>query len=352
MSMNNQPSENVKEILLSASKSQDLLDEFKYSLPERYKMFLINYFEYYKKKQYKNAKFFLTTLELILTAIGAALGFFFIYYETNNVVQYVVWIAYILVFVCVGLTNKLIPTDENILYLEGVKIKLLNLTERLATEVALFSLLDQTTVKDDYTVIEKISKFVPEINEMSPEANLVIDSSLKTTQAISNPRDTNIIISQMKIEPSIIDQLNDAIKQIVELSGNIFEGRDFSAKLYLRVIKVKDSKEVEFLVPFARYAPQTDSSRKPFGSSWVKARGNPAVVWESLEKGSSIHEVNNDSFSYYKSLFSICLPGRIGVLALTSNHENAFIDKQDNWAVKSLALSSRIIFLRLLKIND
>jgi hypothetical protein len=347
----------ITSILKESSKADELTSEFELSLPERYKRFLIDYVDNYKKNKPNRLKFILYGIELFLAALGAALGFFIIYSGNGDGIKLVIWIAYIILFVAIGLIIKLIPSDNNVFYLEATKIRLLNLSERLATEVALFSLLEQTTEEDDEKIIEQTSALVPNYNEFEQKYQKVIQLCQDTNKVFSDPRETNIVIKKLNVDEEIIQKLNGAIRQIVELCGHIFASRDFSAKLYLRVIKdTEKNQNIEMLIPFAKFPASTNADKGIFGNGWVKARGNPSLVWECLEKGQTIHSPSKKDFKtntvYYNSLLAICLPGRIGVLALTSNTENAFKDKYDDWVIKSLSLSSRIIFLRLLSINE
>jgi hypothetical protein len=348
--------DNITDILKESAKADDLTKEFETSLPERYKRFLIKYIDNHEKSAPNRLRFILNGIELFMAAIGAALGFFILYAGANDKVKFVVWVSYIILFVAIGLIIRLIPNDSERFYLEASKIRLLNLSERLATEVALFSLLDQTTVEDDESVISKISELVPDYKDFDEETKKVVDACQDSNKVYSDPRDTNVIIKDLKLENDNISKLNGAIRQIVELCGHIFASRDFSAKLYLRGSKLNDKGDkIEILIPFAKFPSNSGQKKGVFGSSWVKARGNPSLVWECLEKGQVIHSVKEDfktQTAYYNSLLAICLPGRIGVLALTANSEDAFKDKYDNWVIKSLALSSRIIFLRLLEINE
>ena len=95
---------------------------------------------------------------------------------------------------------------------------------------------------------------------------------------------------------------------------------------------------------FSKY-PMTESNR--YGTSWVKARGNPSSVWQCLENSNYIDRPL--SGPYYESLFAVCLPGRIGVLAFTGPRPDTFVGKVDKSTAKALAFASRQLVLEALK---
>lgn len=348
-------SETVKKILHDSSKAEELAGEFETTLPERYKRFVMEFIERRDDKKPRRFRTILLTIELGLGAIGASLGFFIIYSGAAKEVELVVWSSYIFLVVIVGLTTRLIPDDAQQYYLEASKIRLINLAERLAAEVALFGLIDQPVVDDDESVIQKISDKVPAIESMDMDVQTKVLACQDSSKVFFDPRETNVLIKELNISGEAASHLQNSIRQIVELCGHLFAGRDFSAKLYLRSVKEFNGKKIESLVSFAKFPVDAQGPRGTYGSSWIKARGNPSIVWDCLEKGRPIHGTQKDfsSFTaYYSSVLAICLPGRIGVLSLTANQENAFKDKDDDWVVKSLAVPTRTVILKILGINE
>jgi hypothetical protein len=345
-------SETVKRILKEASKADDLSAEFEVSLLERYKRNLVNFKQQYGIGQLAHLRTFLTGVQLVLGAIGTAMGFFLIQSKIGNEIKFTVWIAYVIIFVLVGLVIKFIPENIHHFHLEDAKLRLLNLSERFAAELILFDLIEReqirTTVADDKGIIRKISDCVPSLESLDEQMQSKIRLCQDSSKVFENPRETNVRIKNLKLNPEVAARLQDATHQIVELCGHIFAGRDYTAKIYLRSIDNFNGAEIEILVSFAKYP---SSAQDPYGSSWVKVRGNPSIVWECLERGLPVCKPAPDFDSYYASVLAICLPGRIGVLALTSSQEEAFKDKDDEWTLRALAVATRVLVLKSLQIE-
>lgn len=343
-------SETVGRILTEASKADELGAEFQTSLLERYKRFLIRFSSRYKTGQSNRLRLYLWSIQVLFGVLGGGLGFFLIYFGFEDKVKLVVWIAYMILVVVVAITVKLIPDDITNFSLEAEKLRLLNLSERLAAELVLFDLIEkeQIITGDDKQIIKKISEKVPPLESLEEEIKSKIRACQDTAKVFSSSRETNVSIKELELDQEIAARLQDATRQIVELCGHIFAGRDYTAKIYLRCIKDFEESKVEILTSFAKYP---SSAQNPYGSSWVKARGNPSIVWDCLEKGQSVHKTDKGLSPYYTAVLAICLPGRIGVLALTSSSENAFKDKDDEWAVRALAVATRALVLRALKIE-
>ena len=348
-------SETVQKIIKDSSHAEDLASEVQVSLPERYKRFLIRFIETYERKNPKKIQYILHAMELVLAGLGASLGFLLIYVDFDVTAQLAIWISYIVLYAFVGFTIRVIPNDSYEYYLEASKIRLVNLAERLAAQVALFNLIDRTKVEDDLAVIDAISEKVYDLNQVDQITKSQILACQNTAKTFFDPRETNIVIPPPLIDDSTAEKLQDIVRQIVDLCGNLFAGRDYNAKLYLRAIKKLDNHNIEVLTPFAKFPFTGPGIRGTYGSSWLKARGNPSKAWECIERGQTIHATSQNfgtSTAYYSASLSICLPGRIGVLAITSTQENAFNNKFDDWVVKSLSIPTRNLVLNILGISE
>jgi hypothetical protein len=348
-------SETVQKIISDSSHAEDLANEVQISLPERYKRFLIRFIEKYESKDPKKIQYTLYALELVLAGLGASLGFLLIYIELEKVAQLAIWISYIIIYVLVGFTIKIIPNDSYEYYLEASKIRLVNLAERLAAQVALYNLIDRTKADDDLTTIAAISEKVFDLNQLDEATKKQILACQNKAKTFTDPRETNVVIPPPLIDEDSAEKLQDIVRQIVELCGNLFAGRDYNAKLYLRANKKLGNDDIELLTPFAKFPFTGPGVRGTYGSSWLKARGNPSKAWECIEKGQTVHATTKNFgtyTAYYSASLSICLPGRIGVLAITSNQENAFENKYDEWVIKSLSVPTKHLVLGILEISE
>lgn len=349
----------IREILNSASKADNLNYNFHLSITERYKNFLIKYVAENEKNKSKTAATILNAIEVILTISGSCLGVYLAFAKLGEIEQVIVWSIYAIASFLVFITIKQIPTDNNVLNSEATKINLLNLSERLATEVALFSLLDNFTDDDDNQTISKISQLVPEVDNLNDVAKQKILTSLSPSFTVTDTRDSlEISVPNLKISEEVANKLNKALEQIVELSSTIFACKDLRAKIYFKVEKKINDKEIKLLVPFARYGPWAPKyERNPNGTTWIYNRSNHIKAWDALDKGHPIdfNERRNTKLTamgdYYDSLLAINLPGGVGVLVLTSDHKDTFENKYDSWITKALAVSTATIALKILDIS-
>jgi len=226
------------------------------------------------------------------------------------------------------------------------RLKLVNLCERLSAKTALFDLLPALETEDDDQIIELLSGRVPELGSLDQQSRGIIEKCQNSSTTFDSSRETNIPISDLQLSNSEREAVEDLTRQLVVLAGYMFGGKDFTAKLYLRVKKAFLNRESEMLVAFSKF-PLSGSNK--YGSSWVKARGNPATVWQCLENSSYVlRQLHGE---YYESVFAVCLPGRIGVLAFTGPRADSFDGKVDKSTAKALAFASRQLLLESLKGN-
>jgi len=203
---------------------------------------------------------------------------------------------------------------------------------------------------DEHKIINQLSEYIPEYETLSEEDKRTIQNCLDSDIIFDDSRETNISLENLDIDNRTAERLNRATKEIVDLCTYIFAGGSFTAKLYLRTKMEIDNKEgIEVLTSFTKYPAPSD---RPRGSSWVKARGNPSIVWEALENSHPNHVQEEGIGDYYNSVLAIPLPGRIGVLAITSDRIDAFVEKDDELSVRALAVASRANALQALEISD
>jgi len=252
----------------------------------------------------------------------------------------------------VGMTIRIVPSELKLLNERVTRIRLINLCERLAGQLALFDLIYDESFKnrDEGRIIYNLSKNLPLFDSLTEKDKQTIHKCLDDGQIFEYSRETNISLDPLEISDEAVDRLNRATKEIVDLCPYIFTGGNFTAKLYLRTeMEVCDDKKVEVLTSFTKYPAPSD---RPRGSSWVKARGNPSIVWQALEDSQPKHIAEQNLGEYYDSVLAIPLPGRIGVLAITSDRINAFVDKDEGISVRALAVASRANALQALGISE
>ncbi len=340
----------VNKILSASSKSDDFSSQISTPPLERYKNFLISFLDNYENKDPLKFQRYLLIIEIVLTAIGSGIGFFLIFAGANDYIKLTVWICFIILIIIVRITIKLIPKDIDTYYIEAAKLRLINLCERLAAEVALFDLIYDSDYEDNYEVIQAISSYLPDLNTLDEQSKQILKNCINETKVFENSRETNIRIPKLNLDEEIIKLLHESTHKIVDLCRYLFAGHDFTAKIYLRTLTQFEEKDVEILTSFSKYPVDMMSSKNIFGTSWVKARGNPSIIWKCLESGKTQHVKKENMGRYYDSTLTMCLPGRIGVLALASRNINAFESKYDEWVEKSLIIATQVLVHKSLAI--
>ena len=345
-------SDKVQEILSGASQSDDVSHEFDSSVLERYQTLLLDIRRKIGGQRFGQVQAGFKVIEILLLAMGALLGFALSFEFLDTSTKILVWAFYLTLLFFVGLTIRLVPDELKLLNEKVTRIRLVNLCERLAGQLALFDLIYDNNLKnsDEGRIIYSLSKNLPSFDSLSEEDKETIYRCLDNSRIFEDSRDTNISLDDLEIKDESADRLDRAVKEIVDLCPYIFTGGTFTAKLYLRTeMDVPDNGYVEVLTSFAKYPAPSD---RPRGSSWVKARGNPSIVWQALEDSQPKHVQEQNLGEYYDSVLAIPLPGRIGVLAITSDRINAFVDKDDEISVRALAVASRANALQALGISE
>ncbi|WP_152422712.1 hypothetical protein [Natrialba taiwanensis] len=345
-------SDQAKEILSKVSQSDDVAHEFDSSVLQRYQDLLLEFRRQAGGQRFGQLQAGLRVIEAVLVASGALLGFILSLQILDPVTSVIIWVVYIFLLSLVILTIRLIPKELRLLNEKATRIRLVNLCERLAGQLALFNLIydEESRNRDEEKIIEQLSENLPKYEDVSNKDQKTIQKCLKRENIFNDSRETNISLNKLNIGDKAAKRLNRATKEIVDLCPYIFTGGTFTAKLYLRTrMDLDNDEQVEVLTSFTKYPAPSD---RPRGSSWVKARGNPSIVWEALENSRPKHVQEEGIGEYYDSVLAIPLPGRIGVLAITSDRIDAFVDKDDELSVRALAVASRANALQALEIGD
>lgn len=338
--------ESLKDILRSNSEAEEISEEFESSLLYRFRNLLYSFGGLANVDRLAQLRISIKLVIFVYSLVGGIFGLLTTLYldEWPATALYTIWAIYLLTAIFVFLTGQLIPQgieqfDERI-----KRLKLVNLSERLAAKTALFDLLPESETDDDENVISKISEKVPDLEKLEREDQLRIRRSMDVKATFDSSRETNINISGLNLTNVEQTKLEDITRHLVTLAEFMFGGKDFSAKLYLRARKLYEESNTEILVAFSKF-PLSGSNR--YGSSWVKARGDPASVWQCLENSNYI--VKPLHGDYYESPFAVCLPGRIGVLAFTGPQRDTFDSNVDKSTAKALAFASRQLVLEALR---
>jgi hypothetical protein len=332
----------VREILKNNSQVENILNEFEKSETQRYRDIIFNYMK--KHNTYLSFRNKLLVIQVAIPIFGSIFAIFAP--GLDLWVKFLILFIYLMISLLVFWIVKVLPEDFDKFNQEVTRLKLVNLSERLASKMALFDKIYEEEPEEDTSFLEKVSDFVKlEINSMSESQKNMIRRCINPSSRFENSRDTNITIPTEVINLSNISKkkFEQITYEISSLAEYMFGGKGYSAKLYLRISKKYEDNEVELLTSFSRFPLKNG---KDNGTSWIKTRGNPSIVWECLERGGyKIAHTNERAELYYNSVLAICLPGRIGILALHADHKEAFDGKMDKTTYNLLALSTRQLVL-------
>ena len=337
---------NIEEILKQNAKLEDIEDNYNKNSFSMWKKLANKWLK--DSKTYNKFKSFLFATQIFVS--GASIMVVILVREIHTMwMALLVWMGYALINVFVSLVYRYYPDDYENLSKEVKEIKLIALTERLAAKLALFERLNEHDVKDDREIIEQISYRVKDFNELSDDITEVIKRSIDPNARFTTSRDTNITLEMEDYELTTREKvdLNNVTKVISEIAQKLFGGKGYSAKLYLRVIKNYNNEDVEVLVPFSRFP-----TKENFGSSWIKSRGNLSSVWECLERGEDKVVDFSKEDLYYKSILTICLPGRIGVITVHNEETEFFLGNVHSLDYKALSMATKQMIMEALQINS
>jgi len=341
----------IKAILKESSRAIGMSYDGPFSLITRYDNLVTKFIESYDFAKGKSATIWLLIIEICLIASGAVLGIVLSHDKLPWSAKVLISVLYIIVTVIVVSTGRIVSRTVETSSTAVDHTRMMALCERLAAEVTLLTMAGDIERKDNETAISTISKFVPELSTLSPTNQNKIVDCLDPSSYFETSRGTNVIFDNLNLKDEMLHKLMEMTRGIVDLAYYLFGEHRLSAKVYLRAKKVFEGQEVQILVSFSKFPAGVRSAysgpKATFGSSWVKARGNPSIVWQCLESGQPIN-ISKEFDATYKSVYAICLPGRIGVLAITSPEHNAFDSKIDQWVEKALAYSTENLINRVL----
>ncbi|UED72219.1 hypothetical protein [Brevibacillus sp. DP1.3A] len=335
----------IKDILIENSKALSLESEFESNSLNKWNKVVLKWLR--DKKQYSRFKNFLFISQNILAFVSLLISFF-IRNIQPVVFAYIILILSGLLIFFVNLVYKFYPDDYDKFEQEVKNLKLISLSERLAAKLAIFDKLNDHDIIDDREIIDQISYRVKAYEEMDESVQEVVKNCINPISRFSSSRETNVRLNYDDLDLSEEEKIK--LCQItMEISGiaqDLFGGKGYTSKLYLRSIKKFRDEEVEALVAFSRFPIKED-----FGSSWIKSRGNLSSVWECLEKGhEKIVDISKEGL-YYKSFLAICLPGRIGVLAIHNEDNDVFENNVGKLECKALALVTRQLIIESLDLK-
>ncbi|WP_203289391.1 hypothetical protein [Metabacillus sp. cB07] len=332
----------VREILKNNSQVENILNEFDKSETQRYRDTIFNYIK--KHNTYLSFRNKLLVIQVAIPLLGSI---FAIFAPSLDIwVKLLILLVYLMISLLVFWIAKVLPEDFDKFNQEVTRLKLVNLSERLASKIALFDKIFEEEPEEDIIFLKMISDCVDlDISSLTESEKNMISRCINPSSRFENSRETNITISTEKINMSKSgkEKLKQITYELSSLAQYMFGGKGYSAKLYLRISKEFENKDVELLTSFSRF-PLNEG--KDNGTSWIKTRGNPSIVWECLERGGyKIAHTHERPELYYDSVLAICLPGRIGILALHADQKEAFDGKMDKTTYNLLALSTRQLVL-------
>ncbi|MFS0667224.1 hypothetical protein AB1L12_04740 [Peribacillus frigoritolerans] len=336
----------IKDILDQAAKQEGLEEEYNKQSFSKWKGLINNWLK--DSKTYNKFKSFLFFTQIFIG--GASVGVAILVKDIQTTyIAVSIWMIYAVVNIFVNLVYRFYPDDYEKFSKDVKLIKLIALSERLAGKLALFEKLTEHDIIDNREVIEQMSYRIKDYSEMNDEIKQVFEKCNNPKSRFSSSRETNITLSLDDYELSDKEKvkLNHITREISETAQTLFGGKNYSAKIYLRIIKKFNDEEVEILVPFSRFP-----TKENFGSSWIKSRGNLSSVWECLERGKEQVVDFSEQDLYYKSILAICLPGRIGVLAIHNEDDEVFKVNVSELDCKALALVTKQLVMEALEVHE
>lgn len=325
----------MKEILKHTAKQEGLEEEYNKQSYAKWKGLINKWVQ--DSKSYNKFKTFLFSSQIFIGGASVGIAVLVKSVETTAIAVSI-WIIYALINIFVNLVYRFYPDDYEKFNKDVKIIKLIGLSERLSAKLALFERLAEHDVIDDRNTISQMSSRVKDYSEMNENIQRVIEKCINLNSRFSSSRDTNVKlpIEDYDLTENEKIKLNDITREMSDTAQVLFGGKGYSAKLYLRVIKEVNMNQVEMLVPFSRFP-----AKENYGSTWIKSRGNLSSVWECLERGNSQVVDFSDQDLYYKSILAICLPGRIGVLAIHNEETGVFEDMYSELDCKALSLVTK-----------
>ncbi|MFC6038920.1 hypothetical protein ACFPYN_05565 [Paenisporosarcina macmurdoensis] len=337
----------IKDILEQAAIHENLEEEYIKPSYSKWRGLINNWVK--DSKTYNKFRSFLFFTQIFIG--GASVGIAVLVKDIQTTyIAVSIWVAYAVINIFVNLVYRFYPDDYE-KFIKDVKIiKLITLSERLAGKLALFERLSDHDVIDNTEIISQISYRIKDYSELDEEIQTVIQNCVNPKSRFSSSRETNVKLSldDYDLTDNEKVKLNHITREISETAEVLFGGKGYSAKLYLRIKKTTiKEQEVEILVPFSKFP-----TKEGYGSSWIKSRGNLSSVWECLERGKETIVDFSDQDLYYKSMLTICLPGRIGILAIHNEENEVFEQNVSELDCKALSLITKQLVMEALAVNE
>jgi len=283
-------------------------------------------------------KTIIVIMNIIVTVFGIALGAIIddLYHEKKFFELYLIVSIYSVSLLSLAMLQCFVPSDLKLLKSEINQIKFLSLIKFLAAEISLYYDDSNNFNKIDLKSIEKFSQYIPDLESINHEDVQKI-KRIKEDRLYDNSRETNI---SLNIANENILPITEYCQSVYKLCQEVYPYMH-DVKLYLLTENEICSRKIRILTSFGKFPSKHAATYltqySTFGSSWVEAKGNPSLVWKVFESNSS--RVKSFDGLNYKSAYAIPLPGKTGVLAITSSVENAF-ECQDKYFENALAVSA------------
>jgi hypothetical protein len=338
----------VAEILHEAAQGERVQDEFQNGVRSRYREIIERIYEKVGKPNHKRVRLIFAGVQVAITAVGPPMAYYLKDRTASALVALICWGIWGFVVLLTLALGKLIPEDYNVFDLEIRRLKLTNICELLAARLALFDLLP-TTEQEMAAGLNGLSDHVPDLNKLDEESLQAIRRSLDSNASFSEEdvKSSIVTIPKLNLPEEKERRLHEVTKQIAKVGHFLFGGKDVSAKIYLRVLKEFEGKTAEVLVAFSRYPSR--SGPVPNGSSWAWNPATPALVCRARTTGSTVVGPATHYDEEFDAVVAICLPNRIGVLAITINEKNFTSIDVPKSTSKPLSLACRQLLLDALQ---
>ena len=341
--------QSVADILREAAESERVEHEFGDGRRSRYRALIDRLLDVIDEAGHKRTRSIITATQIVAGAIGPPLGYLLRDQQASTSVAIIAWASWFIVMVAVVAFSKVVPEDAKTFRLEIVRLKLTNICEDLAARLALFDLLPATESVAQSVVTERISEFLSRFDDLDNKSQTVLRRSLNSEAVFERGLDSAIHVPLPNLPSAIEDQLHIVTSQIAKVSQFVFGGKDLTAKLYLRGEIEVDGRRGEILVAFSRYPPS--HGKWPNGASWAWHGASKAIVCRARATGGTEIGAATDYNQEFDSVIAMCLPSRIGVLAITLNEKPASAVKVPKSTAKAFTLAAQQLLVEALDIT-
>lgn len=297
----------------------------------RYKKFLSRYIE--NGAKFNRVSSLLDIIVSFYPVFAILLAFVNTKYQLSTKLFVFAWVGYVFIYLLLLLFKSLLPKDEKANILEAKVFKMENVAHRLSAQVSLYNSIQEITHDDDEDIISRFTKEVSDgVNDLAKEDKLRIVKVCSSKHNCADFKETQVTINMDKVPQKVLDELSFVAERVNEACSIIFGKGGFESKIYIRSRHDIDSEgkaiEAELLTAMARF-PQSKSSK--FGKSWVNSsRGEKARVWDCINTEKKTFVMQNEGkgggSGVHPSILYLALPAGIGVLTISSDRIDTFID--------------------------